>query len=167
MSTLAPSTVKGKILFGAVGLVAIAALVVGAINGYRYWNDRQSEDARTEAVAAAGHAVTDMFTYTPENVDTVLQQSAQNLTESFRDDYLKLVNQAIAPGAKEKQLTVQATVQAGGVIAADDASATVMLFLNQVTTSKDSPQGNTTASRVRVVLDKQDSHWLVDSVTPI
>ncbi|WP_342216605.1 h domain protein [Nocardia asiatica] len=159
--------IRGKILLALLGVVVAAAAVIGGVNGYRYWDAREAEQSRKDAVATAGRTVEAMFTYTPQTVDTELPKSADNLTGDFRADYLTLITQQIAPGAKEKQLTVTATTQAGGVISADRSRAQVLLFLNQVMTSKDTPQGTTTGSRVRVALTKSDSRWLVESVTPV
>lgn len=161
------SGTRGLIAAGTAGAVALAAVIVMAINGFGYWSDRQEERARQDAVTAADRAVTAMFSYDFASVDTELPKAADNLSADFREDYLKLITQAIAPGAKEKQLTVKATTQASGVVSADRDHAVVMLYLNQVTTSKESPQGTTTGSRVRVTLDKTDDRWLVDAVTPI
>ncbi|MCP2279828.1 h domain protein [Nocardia amikacinitolerans] len=161
------SGTRGLIAAGTAGAVALAAVIVMAINGFGYWSDRQEERARQDAVTAADRAVTAMFSYDFAGVDTELPKAADNLSADFREDYLKLITQAIAPGAKEKQLTVKATTQASGVVSADREHAVVMLYLNQVTTSKESPQGTTTGSRVRVTLDKTDDRWLVDAVTPI
>ncbi|MET8775972.1 h domain protein [Nocardia sp. NPDC004654] len=158
---------RGLIVAGAAGAVALAAVIVMAINGFGYWSDRQDEQARQDAVTAADRAVSAMFSYNFTSVDTELPKAADNLSADFREDYLKLITEAIAPGAKEKQLTVQATTQASGVVSADRDHAVVLLYLNQVTTSKESPQGTTTGSRVRVTLDKTDDRWLVDAVTPI
>ncbi|MGV9819291.1 h domain protein [Nocardia xishanensis] len=158
---------RGLIAAGAAGAVALAAVIVLVINGFGYWSDRQEERARQDAVTAADRAVSAMFSYDYGSVDTELPKAADNLSADFREDYLKLISQAIAPGAKEKQLTVKATTQASGVVSADRDHAVVLLYLNQVTTSKESPQGTTTGSRVRVTLDKTDDRWLVDSVTPI
>ncbi|MGH8880948.1 MAG: h domain protein, partial [Stackebrandtia sp.] len=88
-------------------------------------------------------------------------------TPEFRKDYLKLVNEVIAKGAKEKELTVKANTEAGGVVSVDRSHAVVLLYLNQITTGKDSPQGTVTPSRVRVSMDKQDGRWLASAVTPI
>ncbi|MEU7630797.1 h domain protein [Nocardia sp. NPDC049220] len=159
--------IRGKVLLGIVGVVVAASVVIGGVNGYRYWDDRQVEQSREDAVATAGRTVEAMFTYNPQTVDTELRKSADNLGGSFHDDYLTLIDKQIAPGAKEKQLTVTATTQASGVISADRDRAEVLLFLNQVMTSKDTPQGTTTGSRVRVVLAKQDSRWLVEAVDPV
>src|SRR5262249_10824682 len=143
---------RNVILFAVLGMVVAAAAVVGGVNGYRYWNDRQAEESRTDAVATAGRTVEAMFTYNPQTVDTDLRKSADNLSPGFRETYPTLTDKQIAPGAKEKQLTVTATTQAAGVISADRSHAQVLVFLNQVMTSKDTPRGATTGSRVRVAL---------------
>lgn len=158
---------RGLIVAGVAGALVIAAVIVMAVNGFRYWNDKQVENARAEAMTAADRTVSAMFTYDFASVDKELPKAADNLSPDFREDYLKLITQAIAPGAKDKQLTVKATTQASGVVEAGRDHVVVLLFLNQVTTSKDTPQGTTTGSRVRVALDKSDDRWLVDSVNPV
>ncbi|WP_040818034.1 h domain protein [Nocardia jiangxiensis] len=155
------------ILTAVAAVLLVAAVTVGVFTGIRFWNDRQAEQARSASVDAARHTVSAMFTYDFNNVDTQLPKAAEALTPSFKSDYLKLIDQAIAPGAKQKQLTVQATTQAAGVVSADRSHAVVLLYLNQVTTSKDSPQGTVTPSRVRVSLENDGGHWLVGQVTPI
>ncbi|MFD0361682.1 h domain protein [Nocardia sp. GCM10030253] len=161
------SELRGKILLLATAVIVVVAGIVAGINGFRYWDDRQSEQSRAEAVAAADHTVSAMFTYDYKTVDTELPKAADQLSASFREDYLKLIQQAIAPGAKEKQLSVKATTVARGVVSADRSRAVVLIFLNQVTTSQESPQGTSTGSRVRVTVDKSDDNWLVSQVTPV
>ncbi|MET8876391.1 h domain protein [Nocardia sp. NPDC004604] len=155
------------LMASAVALVIVALAAICGVTGYKYWNDRKSEQARTQAVPAAQRTVEAMFTYNFKTVDAELPKAADSLTGSFRDDYLKLIREAIAPGAKEKELNVQATTQASGVVSAESAHAVVLLYLNQVTTSKDAPQANISTSRVKVSLDKDGGHWLVSAVTPI
>ncbi|MEV0547655.1 h domain protein [Nocardia salmonicida] len=156
-----------KIVFGALAAAGLIAAIVLGVSGYQLWQQDKTEQARTDAMSSASRTVSAMFTYEPATVDTELPRAADNLTESFRAEYLKLIEQAIAPGAKEKQLTVKATTQAEGVVSADPEKAVVLLYLNQLTTSKDSPEGTTSGSRVRVSLDKADNRWLVSQVTPV
>lgn len=158
---------RGVIAAVLSGVLALSALLVMGFGGYRYWSADQDEKAREQALAAANTTVPAMFSYEYTTVDTELPKAADLLSPAFREDYLSLITSAIAPGAKEKQLSVTATAQAGGIVEADREHAVVMLFLNQVTTSKDSPQGTTTGSRLRVELDKDGDRWLVDAVTPI
>ncbi|VFB01072.1 h domain protein [Nocardia cyriacigeorgica] len=158
---------RTKVLLGVTAVVVAASAIILGINGYRYWDDQRSEESRAAAVEAASRTVSAMFSYEHTTVETELPKAADNLADPFRKDYLTLIEKAIVPGAKEKQLTVAATTQAAGIVSADRAHAVVMLYLNQVTTSKDSPQGTTSGSRVRVEMDKSDDRWLVASVTPI
>ncbi|WP_107653941.1 h domain protein [Nocardia suismassiliense] len=160
-------TTRSKIFLAVASVVAVAALIVLGVNGLRIWNDQQAEQARKDAVTAADRTVTAMFTYDYQTVDRELPKAADNLSPKFREDYLKLITQAIAPGAKDKQLSVKATTQAAGVVSADKSRVEVLLFLNQVTTSKDSPQGTTSGSRVRATVNKDGDRWLVDQVTPV
>jgi Mce-associated membrane protein len=53
------------------------------------------------------------------------------------------------------------------VVSAARTHAVVLVYLNQVTTGKDTPQGTVTASRVRVTLDRHAGHWPAGQVTPI
>ncbi|MFE9784415.1 h domain protein [Nocardia salmonicida] len=156
-----------KIVFGALAAAGLIAALVLGVSGYQLWQQDKTEQARTDAMSTASRTVSAMFTYEPATVDTELPRAADNLTESFRAEYLKLIEQAIAPGAKEKQLTVKATTQAEGVVSADPEKAVVLLYLNQLTTSKDATEGTTSGSRVRVSLDKADNRWLVSQVTPV
>ncbi|MEU0545386.1 h domain protein [Nocardia sp. NPDC005978] len=152
----------------AIALIAIAAVLAGAgFLGYKTYEYDQLDQARESSVAAARTTVESMFSYDFKTVDDKLPKVADNLTPGFRGDYLKLVTEAIAPGAKEKQLTVQASSQAGGVISAGTERAEVLLFLNQITTSKDKPEATTSGSRVKVELEKDGDRWLVAEVTPI
>ncbi|MGX1811165.1 h domain protein [Nocardia sp. NPDC055321] len=148
-------------------LVAVAAVIVLGINAFRYVDQRDDDQRRQDAVDAASRTVTAMFSYDHATVDTELPKAADGLSGDFRSDYLRLVHDAIAPGAKEKKLTVKATVVASGIISDDSTHAVVLLFLNQLTTGADTPQGTSTGSRARVSLVEEDGRWLISQVTPI
>lgn len=151
-----------------VAAVAVVALAVGV--GF-LWQDKHQDDlaerARTEAVDAASKQAVAMLAYDFADVDNQLSAAADGLTGSFRDEYAKLVQDTIAPGAKEKQLTVQVSVQAAAPVSTTPDEAVVLLYLNQITTSSDVPDARTSGSRVRMQLQKVDGRWLVDQLTPV
>jgi Mce-associated membrane protein len=155
------------ILVACAAVLFVAAVAAGSLTYYSWWSDRQADRARTDAVAAAQRTLEAMFSYDYRTVETELPKAVDDLDGSFKSDYLKIIKESIIPGAKEKQLTVQATVSAAGVVSAKRDHAVILAYLNQVTTGKDSPQGNLTASRVRVIMAKHGGHWLADQVTPI
>lgn len=165
---------NNRVVAALVG-VLIAALAIGV--GWLYWgyglndtsyrNDQATEQARTDAVVAASDQAAKMLSYDYTTVDDQLAAAADGLTGDFRDDYTKLVQDTIAPGAKEKKLTVQATVQAGSIVSATPDDAVVLLFVNQVTTSAEQPDAATSGSRVRMEMHKDGDRWLTGRLTPV
>lgn len=164
--TAKPSRKRAVIAALATALI-VALVVAAALLGYQYWVDRQTEQARTDAVDAAGRQAVAMLSYDFSTVTTELPKAADGLTGDFKEQYAKLIDDAIVPGAKEKQLTVKVTVQGGSVVTASKDRVVTLMFLNQVTTSKDAPQAVTSGSRVRMELHKEDGRWLVSELTPV
>ncbi|QCB50007.1 h domain protein [Rhodococcus sp. PAMC28707] len=159
---------KSGILLRSLAVVIVLALAAGVgVLFYQYRQNEQTEQARTDALTAASAQATSMLAYDFANVDQQLGSAADGLTGDFKDEYTKLVTEVIAPSAKEKSLTVQVTVQGTAVVSADPDEATIMLFLNQITTSTDAPDAASSGSRVRMKMEKVDGRWLASELTPI
>lgn len=158
---------RTTVLAGVAG-VLIAALVVGVgWLGWGHLQDRAAEQARADAVQAATAQATAMLSYNFNEVDQQLAAAGDGLTGDFKGDYDKLVRETIAPGAKEKKITVEATVQAGSVVSATKDDVVVLLYVNQVTTSAEMPDAATTGSRVRMEMHKEGDRWLTGRLTPV
>ncbi|MFF0814742.1 h domain protein [Rhodococcus sp. NPDC003318] len=163
----ANSTVLPRVLAVVTGVVVVALAVFVGILAKGYLEDRATEQARIDAVAAASQQAAAMLSYNYNEVDQQLAAAADGLTGDFKADYTTLVEETIAPGAKEKKLTVQATVQAGSIVSATTDDAVVLLFVNQITTSADAPDAATTGSRVRMEMHKDGDRWLTGRLTPV
>ncbi|MEV0947654.1 h domain protein [Rhodococcus sp. NPDC049939] len=150
----------------AVVVVVALAAAVGLLS-FNRWQDGLTQQARTDAVEAARDQAVAMLAYDFTDVDNQLASAADGLTGEFRDEYTKLVQETIAPGAKEKQLTVQVSVQAAAPVSTTPTEAVVLLYLNQITTSAEAPEARTSGSRVRMSLEKVGDRWLVDQLTPV
>ncbi|AWZ23769.1 MULTISPECIES: hypothetical protein [Rhodococcus] len=153
----------------AIGLSFVAVVFAVLVGWLAYGTVQQSaaETARTEARVAAEEQAVAMLAYTHDQVDAQTDAAAEGLTGDFRDEYTNLMKNIIAPGAKEKAISVQVSVQASSVVSADADNAVTLLFLNQITTSSENPEAVSSGSRVRVELEKQDGRWLVSRLTPI
>lgn len=152
----------------AVAGVVIAALLVGVgVLGWGYLDDRAAEQARTDAVHAATAQAAAMLSYNFDDVDQQLAAAGDGLTGDFRAEYDKLVKETIAPGAKEKKITVEASVQAGAIESASKNDAVVLLYVNQITRSEEMPDAATTGSRVRMEMHKEGDRWLTGRLTPV
>ncbi len=159
---------KSRKILQALAVVVVLALAAGVgVLYYQYQQIGQTEQARTDATSAATEQAMAMLAYDFNNVDQQLATAADGLTGDFKDEYAKLVNDVIAPAAKEKSLTVQVTVQGTAIVSADPDAATVLLFLNQITTSSDAPDAASSGSRVRMNMEKVDGRWLASNLEPI
>ncbi|GAB4582838.1 h domain protein [Nocardia sp. IFM 10818] len=162
-------TAKLRDLLILAGAAALLVISVGAGTwiGYGWWQDDQVASAREDSAVVARRAVQGMFGYNFRTIDAQMPKVMEDMTSDFQADWKQVTETVLAPGAKEKELVVEATVVESGVISATDDHAEVMIFLNQKSTGKDPAKGTYDASRLRVKLDKEDGRWLVADVDPI
>lgn len=152
------------------GVLVAVAVVLAVVVGWLAWGkiqDNAAEAARTDAVKAAEEQAVAVLAYSYDKVDEQVAAAAEGLTGDFREEYLNLMNNVIAPGAKEKSITVQAVVQASSIVSAEPDHAVAMLFVNTISTNSENPEAVSSGSRVRVELEKEDGRWLVSRLGPI
>jgi Mce-associated membrane protein len=153
-----------------VGLV-LAIVATATLGGWQAVKGREldsadSAAARQTVLDTVRSAVPKLLSYTPDNVDTTLNANKSLLTGNFRDSYSSLVNETVIPGAKQKNITAVAQVPAAAVESLTTDKASMIVFINQqVTVPPAAP--TTTASSVRVGLQKINGAWLIDAFDPI
>jgi Mce-associated membrane protein len=156
-----------RILAGGVlpGLALIMA--VGA--GYSKWqvdSARDSATARVESLKAATESTIAILSYQPDDAEKELNAARDRLAEPFRDEYAKLIADVVIPGAKQKKISAIANIPAAASISATSKRAEVLLFIDQsVVIGADAP--TSTASTVRVTLQKDRDRWLISQFDPV
>jgi Mce-associated membrane protein len=152
-----------------VAVLPILALILALGVGYLKWLDgaaRESRAAAEQSVRAASDSTIAILSYKPETVDRDLKAAADRLAEPFRQQYTQLVNDVVAPGAKQQHITALATVPAAASVSATGKHAVVLVFVDQTTTiGSDAPTQST--SSVRVSLEKVDGRWLISQFDPV
>jgi Mce-associated membrane protein len=147
----------------------VLALILALGVGYLKWLDgtaRESRAAAEASVRAASESTIAILSYKPETVDRDLKAAADRLSEPFRQQYTQLVNDVVAPGAKQQHITAVATVPAAASVLATGKHAVVLVFVDQTTTiGNDAPTQST--SSVRVSLEKVDGRWLISQFDPV
>jgi Mce-associated membrane protein len=145
------------------------ALLLASAAGYLKWQDgsaREASAARTESVRAATDSTIALLSYKPDTVEKDLNAAQSRLTGSFLNAYKSLTHDVVIPGAKQKQISAIATVPAAASTSATENHAVVLLFVNQsVIIGQDAP--TSTASSVRVTLDKVGGRWLISQFDPV
>lgn len=149
--------------------LAVLAMMLAAVAGYFKWQDDSARVAHTAAADSVRVATEDtiaLLSYRPDSVDAELKAAADRLTGAFRDQYSRLVDTVVAPGAKQKHISAVATVPAAASVSATENHAVVLVFVNQTTSmGNDAPTGST--SSVRVTLDKVHDRWLISQFDPV
>jgi Mce-associated membrane protein len=167
-----PTSAKRRIQWSkaiAYGLLPGLVFLLASAAGYLKWQDgtaREAQAARVGSVQAATDSTVALLSYRPDTVETDLDAAKSRLTGTFLDAYTKLTHDLVIPGAKQKQISAVATVPAAAATSATPTHAVVLLFVNQsVIVGRDAP--TSTASSVRVTLDKVGARWLISQFDPV
>jgi Mce-associated membrane protein len=151
------------------GLLPALALLLAPAAGYLKWQDasaRDSQAAGADAVRAATDGTIALLSYKPETVEKDLEAARTQMTGTFLNAYTSLTHDVVIPGAKQKQVSAVATVPAAASVRATADHAVVLLCVNQaVVVGQDA--STTTASSVRVSLDKIGGRWLISQFDPV
>jgi Mce-associated membrane protein len=165
--------VEGGSRFSWTRLLVVAlpalALIIALGVAYLKWLDGTARESRTAAeasVRAASESTIAILSYKPETVDRDLKAAAERLTAGFRQQYTQLVNDVVAPGAKQQHIAAVATVPAAASVSATGKHAVVLVFVDQTTTIGNDAPTQTTSS-VRVSLEKVDGRWLISQFDPV
>jgi Mce-associated membrane protein len=149
-------------------LPGLAVLLAAGI-GYVKWQDISTQGA-TSAGADSVRAATDgtiaLLSYKPETVEKDLAAARSRMTGQFLDSYTALTKDVVIPGSKQKQISAVATVPAAASVQASSNHAVVLLFVDQSVVIKDDAP-TSTASTVRVTLDRIDGRWLISHFDPV
>jgi Mce-associated membrane protein len=96
-----------------------------------------------------------------------VRTAPDNATGRFKSDFSTLVSKIIVPAARQQQITTVATVKQAGIIDASSDQVTVLVLLDQRTTSKSARKGMLDGSRDRVVMRKVGGTWLIAALDPV
>jgi Mce-associated membrane protein len=156
---------------GVILVTTALVLSAGAAAGLYFTQYRpvQQTDAAAANVAldAAKNGTVALLSYSPESLEKDFAAAKSNLTGEFLSYYTQFTEQIVTPAAKEKSVKTTASVVRAGVSEMHPDSAVVLVFINQVTTSKENPDGAFAASSVKVSLKKIDGRWLIDAFDPV
>jgi Mce-associated membrane protein len=147
------------------GLALLLALVTGFLKGQGS-PAMDTDFGQIGAIQAAKDSTVALLSYRPATVERDLGAARDRLTGGFKDSYTSLTRDVVIPGAKQKQVSAVATVEAAASVSAEPNHEVVLLFVNQTTTEGTGAPAVTTSS-VRVTLDKIDGRWLISRFDPV
>ena len=156
----------------AVAVAVAAALFVGsaAFAGAAvqpYLTDRATAATKLKVAHTAASAITTLWNYTPENMDSLADRAAAYLSGDFEAQYRKFVDAIVAPN-KQAKITNRTEVTGAAVESLDDPNAVVIVYTN--TTSTSPLTKNIPALKYlsyRLFMKRTNGRWLVNRMTTI
>lgn len=150
----------------------IAALFVGsaAFAGATvqpYLAERATIEVKLKVARAAANAITTLWSYTPENMDSLADRAANYLSGDFGAQYRKFVDQIAAPN-KQAKVTNSTEVTGVAVESLDGPNAVAIVYTNTTTTSpltKNIPALKYLS--YRLVMKRDDDRWKVTRMTTV
>ncbi|ASW92501.1 mammalian cell entry protein [Mycobacterium marseillense] len=169
-----PAKRKRRLAGKAWAIVAlVAALLFVGSAGFAgamvqpYLADRAVAETKLNVARTAARAITTLWTYTPENMDTLADRASAYLSGDFAAQYRKFVDAIVAPN-KQAKITNSTEVTGAAVESLDDNNAVVIIYTNTTSTSpltKNVPSLKYLS--YRLFMKRQKSHWLVTRMTTI
>ena len=156
----------------AIAVAVAAVLFVGsaAFAGATlqpYLTDRAAAATKLKVARTAASAITTLWTYTPENMDSLADRAATYLSGDFEAQYRKFVDAIVAPNTQAK-ISNSTQVTGAAVESLDDPNAVVIVYTN--TTSTSPLTKNIPALKYlsyRLFMKRTDGRWLVTRMTTI
>ena len=115
----------------------------------------------------AANAITTLWSYTPENMDTLGERSARYLTGDFAFQYKKFID-SIAATNKQAQVTNTTSVLGTAVESVNQTDASAIVYTNSIATSpvsKNIPSLRYLSYRLEMKRDHSD--WRITRMTTI
>ncbi len=151
----------------AVALVASAG-GAGGVYWWMYRPDQQTKPAVEQQVAdAAKEGTVALLSYAPDTLDEDLTVAKSHLTGEFLKYYTQFTDDIVKPAASKKGVKTEATAVRAAVSEMHPDRAVVLVFVNQVTTSKDRPEPALATSAVMVTMVNESDHWKISEFKPV
>ena len=154
------------VAFGVLPAMTLGLAVGAGLLLWKHVAQDAVDTARTESVSAAREATVAILSYRADTVEADLTAARERITGAFLDSFTDLVDRTVIPSARAKGISTEASVPAAASVSAEADHAVVLVFVDQTVTMEGSAPSST-ASSLRVTLDKVGDRWLVSGFDPV
>jgi Mce-associated membrane protein len=167
---LVPHRPAGKRLTAAAVAASVLFVAAAGFAGAMvqpYLADRALVNTKLDIARTAANAITTLWTYTPDNMDTLPDRAAGYLGGDFANEYRKYIDAIVATN-KQAQVTNTTEVMGTAVESVSPREATALVYTNSVATSPGSK--NIPSLRYlsyRLTLQHQDAKWLITRMSTV
>jgi Mce-associated membrane protein len=147
--------------------LVLGLLAAGGLAGWLYFAQFRPDTQTESAVNAARDGTVALLSYKPDTLNQDFAAARSHLTGDFLNYYDQFTKQVVTPAAQTKAVATTAQVVGAAASELHPNSAVVLVFVNQVTTSKERPDPAMASSSVLVSLTKVHGDWLITKFDPV
>jgi Mce-associated membrane protein len=151
-------------VFGIV--VAVLAVIAGLIF-YHADHYARLDAARADAVKQGEGAVGRLMSYSFRTSGRQVEKTEDLVTGKFKDDYAQFINSKVIPGARDKQINVQTSVDRSAVISSSLSEAVLVMYIDVESEALLGFDAGSSTGALRVTLKEEDGRWKVSDLTPV
>jgi Mce-associated membrane protein len=162
-----PAGKRLKIAAVAAGVVFVGAAAFAGATLQPYLADRALVHTKLNIASTAATAITTLWTYTPDNMESLPDRSARYLGGDFANEYRKYIDAIVAPN-KQAQVTNTTQVMGAAVETVTPTEATALVYTNSVATSPAS-KGIPSLRYLsyRLTMERRDAKWLITRMSTV
>jgi Mce-associated membrane protein len=165
--TRRPAGKRMAIVVAVAALLFVGSAAFAGATMQQYLADRAAAAIKLNVAQTGAKAITTLWTYTPENMDSLADRAAGYLSGDFEAQYRKFVDAIVAPN-KQAKITNNTQVTGAAVESLDDSNAVVLVYTN--TTSTSPLTKNIPALKYlsyRLFMKRTNGRWLVTRMTTV
>ncbi len=161
---LVPHREAGKRLTYFAAGAAVVFVAAGAFGGAMlqpYLADRALVATKLQVARTSADAITTLWTYNPDNIESLPDRAAKYLSGDFANQYRQLID-TLVPTNKQAQVTNNTEVMGTAVETISRDEATAIVYTNTVSTSpvtKNVP--SLRYMSYRLILQRTDGQWRI------
>jgi Mce-associated membrane protein len=149
------------------GFLFVGAAAFAGATVQPYLADRALVDTKIDIARTAANAITTLWTYNPDNMDSLPDRAERYLGGDFANEYRKYIDAIVAPN-KQAQVTNTTEVMGAAVESVSPTEATALVYTNSVATSpvtKNIPSLRYLS--YRLTLERRNTEWLITRMSTV
>jgi Mce-associated membrane protein len=162
-----PAGKRLKIVAAAAAALFVAGAAFLGASAQPVIANRALVETKLNIAATAANAITTLWSYTPENMDSLGERSARYLTGDFAAQYKKFIDSIVATN-KQAQVTNTTSVLGTAVESVTPTDASAVVYTNSVATSpvsKNIPSLRYLSYRLEMKRDRAE--WRITRMTTV
>lgn len=152
-----------RILIAVLAALLAGTTAVAAVLGLKWQERRATDDAATEALAAAQQYAVALTSIDSARLTADFAAIADGATGKFKDMYTRSAEQ-LQPLLAEAQSVSKGRVVAASIQSASSDRVVVLLFVDAEITNTTTPQPRLDRNRIIMTMDRAGDRWLASEV---